>query len=372
VTKPIGVAVIGANPDHGWASSTHIPVLKALPEYELLALSTSRAESASAASARFNVDAFHEHRKLLAVPGVELVVVSVKAPSHRELVLAALDAGKHVYCEWPLGNGIEETIELADAGRRSGQIAVIGLQARMSPVINRVRDLVADGFVGTVLSSSIIATSWVYGGTVDTWNAYQLDGDNNVTMLTIQTGHLLDAVSYCIGEFDTLQATMATVRPRVQVVQTGEVIETDTPDQIALSGILENGAVASMHLRGGLSRGTNLLWEIVGTEGELQVHGPAAHVSSDDAGTPTLFGGRGEEPTLAPLVIPGEYRWASVDVPDGPQFNVAQYYTRLASDIRNGTHLVPTFEHALRRHRLVDTIQRAASTGERQRYARTD
>jgi predicted dehydrogenase len=372
VTKPIGVAVIGANPDHGWAASTHIPVLKALPEYELLALSTSRAESATAASARFDVDAFHEHRKLLAVPGVELVVVSVKAPSHRELVLAALDAGKHVYCEWPLGNGIEETIELADAGRRSGQIAVIGLQARMSPVINRVRDLVADGFVGTVLSSSIIATSWVYGGTVDTWNAYQLDKDNGVTMLTIQTGHLLDAVSYCIGEFDTLQATMATVRPRVQVVQTGEVIETDTPDQIALSGILENGAVASMHLRGGLSRGTNLLWEIVGTEGELQVHGPGAHVSSDDAGTPTLFGGRGQEPTLAPLVIPGEYRWASVDVPDGPQFNVAQYYTRLASDIRNGTHLVPTFEHALRRHRLVDTIQRAATTGERQRYARTD
>lgn len=289
----IGVGIIGANPDHGWASWSHIPALAALPDYDLRAVSTSRAESAAAAAARFNVPAFDNHAALLACPGVDLVVVAVKVPHHRALVLDALEAGKHVYCEWPLGNGLGEALELAEAAERTRARTVVGLQARAAPLINRVRDLVADGYVGKVLSTSVVANSAVHGGSIGRTNVYTLDRKNGANMLTIQIGHLADAMTYCLGELRTLTASWATMRPQVTVLETGQVLPASTPDQIALTGILQSGAVASVHLRGGRSRGTNLLWEINGTEGDLVVTGPSSHLSNDEAGEPTLHGGEG-------------------------------------------------------------------------------
>jgi predicted dehydrogenase len=368
MTDRIGVGIIGANPDHSWASWAHIPALATLPDYELRAVSTSRAESAAAAAARFNVPAFDNHAALLAHPGVELVVVAVKVLHHRALVLEALEAGKHVYCDWPLGNGLDEAIGLAEAAARTKVRTAIGLQARAAPVINRLRDLIADGYVGKVLSTSVVANSAVYGGSIGQTNTYMLDATSGANMLTIQIGHLADAMAYCLGEFRTLTASLATMRPQVTVTETGQVLPTSTPDQIALTGILHSGAVASVHLRGGRSRGTNLLWEINGTKGDLQVTGPSSHISNDEAGEPTLRGGRGSDAALAALPIPDQYRWVPSHTPKGPAFNVAQLYTQLASDIRDGTNLSPTFDIAVRRHRMLGAIQKAAETGTRQGY----
>ena len=65
------------------------------------------------------------------------------------------------------------------------------------------------------------------------------------------------------------------------------------------------------------------------------------------------------------LVVPEEYRWAPPQVP-GPSTNVAQAYARFARDYRGGTHLCPTFEDAVTRHRMLDAIETAAATGQRQ------
>src|SRR6266571_8648638 len=101
--KRIRVGIIGANPDRGWAARAHIPALRSLPDdFEITALSTSRRESAAAASKLFGVPvAFDNHQELVNSGAVDVVAVTVKVPYHRELATAALDAGKAVYCEWP-------------------------------------------------------------------------------------------------------------------------------------------------------------------------------------------------------------------------------------------------------------------------------
>lgn len=140
MTNKIGVGIIGANPNRGWAKSAHIPALSVLPQYEIRAISTSRKEMATAAAKLFNVPlVFDDYRELVAHPDVDLVTIAVKVPYHRELVTAAIAAGKHIYCEWPLGNGLAEAIELADLARRSNVRTVIGLQGRAAPAINRIR-----------------------------------------------------------------------------------------------------------------------------------------------------------------------------------------------------------------------------------------
>jgi hypothetical protein len=90
----------------------------------------------------------------------------------------------------------------------------------------------------------------------------------------------------------------------------------------------------SFHFRGGQSRGTNLLWEINGTEGDLLVTGAGGHVQMLEL---TLQGGQGKDAALAPLAIPNEYRWVPAETPAGFPFNVAQLYVGLASDMQKGT-----------------------------------
>jgi predicted dehydrogenase len=107
------VGVIGANPDRGWASRTHLPAVASSKHVELVAVATTRLESASEAAKRFGArSAYADPRELIADPSVKAVTVAVKVPEHFELVRAALEAGKHVYSEWPLGTTTQEAVEL--------------------------------------------------------------------------------------------------------------------------------------------------------------------------------------------------------------------------------------------------------------------
>src|SRR5207253_1563854 len=122
-------------------------------DFEITALSTTRRESADAAKKLFGVPAaFDNHQELVSSPTVDVVAVTVKVPHHLELASAALVAGKAVYCEWPLGNGLKEAETLAALAKRKGVLAVAGPQARSAPAVAYVRDLIKQGYVGEVRS----------------------------------------------------------------------------------------------------------------------------------------------------------------------------------------------------------------------------
>src|SRR3954447_25633770 len=362
--RKIRVGIIGANPDRGWAAQAHIPALMSLSDdFEITALSTSRRESANAARKRFHVPgAFDNHLELVNSRAVDVVAVTVKVPHHLELATAALDAGKAVYCEWPLGNGLKEAETLAALASQARVLAVAGLQVRSAPAVAYVRDLVAQGYVGEVLSTTLIGSGMGWGPTVEPYNAYLSDKDNGATMLSIALGHAADALCHCLGEVGELSATMTARRTSAEVTGTGESIPMTAEDQVAVSGLLDGGAAFAIHYRGGVSRGTNLLWEINGTEGDLQL--------TSAGGQPQIFelelrGGSGAESSLEMLPVPNQYRWAPTQVP-GPSTNVAQAYARFAHDYREGTHFCPSFEDAVTRHRMLDAIETAAATGRRQ------
>src|SRR2546422_2055666 len=258
MTKRIRVGIIGANPDRGWAAQAHIPALKSLPDdLEFTALSTSRRESADAASKRFGVPlAFDNHQELVNNDAVDVVAVTVKVPYHLELATAALDAGKAVYCEWPLGNGLIEAETLAALAKKKGVLAVAGLQARSAPSVAYVRDLIKQGYVGEVLSTTLIGSGMGWGPTVEPFNAYLNDKKNGATMLSIPFGHTVDALCHCLGEVRELTATMTVRRKSFTIDGTGERKPMATEDQVCVTGLLDGGAALSIHYRGGLSRGT--------------------------------------------------------------------------------------------------------------------
>jgi predicted dehydrogenase len=171
----LGVGIIGVSPVRGWAATAHIPALRALRNYEIRGLSTHSPESARAAGEVFGVSAvFSDHEQLVAQPDIDVVAVTVRAPLHRELVSAALAAGKAVYCEWPLGRDLDEARAMAALAAEREVRTVIGLQARQAPAIEFVQELMSDGYVGEVLSTTMVGLS-VLGDVLVQPNAYMLE-----------------------------------------------------------------------------------------------------------------------------------------------------------------------------------------------------
>jgi len=363
-TKRIRVGIIGANPDRGWAAQAHIPALKSLSDdFEITALSTTRRESAEVASKLFGVPiAFDNHKDLVNSALVDVVAVTVKVPYHLELATAALGAGKAVYCEWPLGNGLKEAETLAALAKKEGVLAVAGLQARSAPSVAYVHDLIKQGYVGEVLSTTLIGSGMGWGPTVEPYNAYLNEKKNGATMLSIALGHAADALCHCLGEVRELSATMTVRRKSFTIAGTGESKPMTADDQVLVSGLLDGGAALSIHYRGGVSRGTNLLWEINGTEGDLQLTAAGGQAQIFEM---TVRGGKGGQSSLEVLPVPVQYRWSPPQGP-GPSTNVAQAYARFARDYREGTHFCPTFDDAVTRHRMLNAIETAAATGQRQ------
>src|SRR5260370_35467152 len=273
----LGVGIIGVSPTRGWAATAHIPALRALPNYQIRALSAQSAESARAAGEAFGVSAvFSDHEQLVTRPDIDVVAVTVKVPHHRELVSAALAAGKAVYCEWPLGRDLGDARAMAALAAEQGVRTVAGLQARHAPAIEFVQELLADGYVGEVLSTTMVGLS-VPGDVVGQPNAYMLDKANGATVLTIAVGHSLDTLSYVLGEFADLSALSDLRRPLISIEETGEQIVKTAADQIAVIGTLTTGATASVHVREAVAGGTGFLWEINGTDGTLRITADAAY-----------------------------------------------------------------------------------------------
>src|SRR5256884_2719768 len=267
----LGVGIIGVSPSRGWAATAHIPALRALPSYEIRALSGHSMESARAAGKVFGVGAvFSDHKQLVSQPDIDVVAVTVKVPHHRELVSAALAAGKGVYCGWPLGRDLDEARAMAALAAKQGVRTIVGLQARQAPAIEFVQQLLADGYVGEVLSTTLVGLS-VPGDVVGQPNAYMLDKANGANLLTISVGHSLDILTHVLGEFVDLSAVSDLRRPRITIEETGQQIVKTAADQIVVIGTLTSGATASIHVREAVAGGTGFLWEINGTDGTLRI-----------------------------------------------------------------------------------------------------
>ena len=122
MANTIGVGIIGASAEGGWAKESHVPAVRAVGGLDwLVAVATTSESSADAAAKAFGArKGYGDASAMFRDPAVELVAIAVKVPAHRELVLGALAVGKNVLCEWPLGRDTAESEELAAAAKHAG------------------------------------------------------------------------------------------------------------------------------------------------------------------------------------------------------------------------------------------------------------
>lgn len=354
---PIRVGIIGAHPDKGWATTAHIPALQRLPQYRITALSHHELSTAQAAARQFNVPhAFASAAELVVHPEVDLVVVAVKVPRHAELVGQAVAAGKAVFSEWPLGTSLAQAETMRDLARAAGVATSIGLQTRAAPAFVHARQLLKDGYMGKVLSATMIGSGIIWGEAMNEAYAYTLDPAIGAAMLNVPFAHSIDGLLHVLGAgFDTVSGLLGNARKTTRIIETGAELPLTVADQILLAGQLSNGVALSAHFRGGLSRATNFHVEINGTEGDLLITSPVGYVGF---GGMRLQGARGAE-TLHDIEIPAIH---TAHGAQGPAQLVASAYVQLADDIVNGTRTGPDFDDAVNLHRLIDAVVRNTGT----------
>jgi predicted dehydrogenase len=362
MSTKLRVGLIGANVTRGWSPRAHLPALLALPDIELAAVCTAHEDTARESAAKFGAPmAFHSHQEMLKRADIDVIGVSVRVPLHYELTMAALEAGKHVYTEWPLGANLQEAEKMADLALRKGVRTMVGLQGRCSPVYLTLKELIEEGYAGEVLAVNMVSFgSGVLERTSDrTW---QRDNRLGATTLTIAFGHIIDALCMCLGEFAEVTAVVRTRVAQWQESDTGRTVDVTAPDNILVSGSLKNGALVSAHAASIPWHGSGYRLEVYGRKGTLAVETlEHPHLRST-----RLLGGKEGDSELKELPVPERHTWVPDTVPQGPPFNVAQMWSRFGEGIRNDKPVSPDFDAAVTRHRLLDAIQRASETGQSQ------
>jgi len=360
MTDKIRVGIVGATVTQGgsgWGQNAHVPALKALPGYELKAVCTAHAETAKASAATFGAErAFHQFGEMAAHPEVDLIVVCVRVPGHRELVMAGLNAGKAVLCEWPLGRTLAEAEEMAGLARRRSLPTIVGLQARSDPAILYARDLVQHGYIGEALTANLnmAAQAVLQRGPGRIWQGVRANGAHT---LTIAGGHAIDALCAILGEFAEVSARVST---RISEWRTpeGKAVPVDAPDSINMAGRLVGGTEVSVSVAAVPSNAGGSRIEIYGREGALIVRADG----SFNIGPSQVYAGQGQQP-MAVMPIPSKYRIAPEAVASGPPANVAQAYARAADALRGAGSFDVDFELAVQRHKLIDAVERSSATG---------
>ena len=367
-TNPLRVGLIGAG--GRWGPRAHVPALKGVSEAELYAVCTAHAETAQAAADKFGVEcAYGSDKTLNANPQVEAVAVAVRVPAHYALSKNAIEAGKHVFCEWPLGANTKEAEELAALARQKNVRTMVGLQRRGSPAYLYMHELIQQGYVGQVLAVNLtLMNSGVLTRPSDrTW---QRDVTLGANTLTITFAHVFDAMCMVVGELTEVSAMVSTQVLQWFETDTKKYVDVTSPDNIVVQGRLENGAVVNAYCGVHPYHGSGHRFEIYGREGTLWMIGGG---EGGEERRRKLMGGHKDDKALQELPVPDRFTWVPEAVRnDGPAYDVGQMWVKFAEGIRGGSNddpNLPDFDHAVRRHRTLDAIVRASQTGQRQKVA---
>ncbi|KAI9775336.1 MAG: hypothetical protein M1835_005858 [Candelina submexicana] len=292
--SPIRVGIIGLSTSAktSWASSAHLPYLKDCKgKYIITALCNTSVTSAKTAIDSYGLPsttkAFGDAKDLAADPDVDLVVCCTRVDTHYETIKPAIEQGKAVFVEWPLGSNLKQAQELNELTRQKNVESMVGLQGRLSPIVLKVKSLVEDGRIGKVLSTNVVAD----GGTASRDSLkeglkYFTQKEVGGNIVTIGFGHMIDNITHVLGKFSSFHTQLGIQRPKVDILSpSNTVLETVTnnvPDHILLHGVLTSGALASVHFRRGQAfrNSPGFIWRIHGSLGEIKVtaSGPAVSV----------------------------------------------------------------------------------------------
>ncbi len=372
----IGYGFMGATHSVGWRQA---PRVFRLPDRVEMAVVVGRNGDAVAAAAdQWGwAEWATDWRDVVARDDIDVVDIVTPGESHAEIAIAALRAGKHVLCEKPLANTLGEAEAMAGAAARArerGVVAMVGFTYRRVPAVTFMRDLIAEGRIGTVQQ---VRAAYRQDWLVDpqTPLAWRLQkehagsgaigdiGAHIVDMTQFVTGQSVDSVS---GTLETIVKQRPIMGERVGLTGTAtDELGDVTVDDLALfSGRLRDGALASFEAtRFATGRKNALTLEVSGDRGalafdlerlnELQFYDRTAR--GDLQGFTRILVTEPEHPYVA--------AWWPAGHMLGYEHGFSHQVVDLVTAIADGTEPHPTFAEGLAVQRVLDAVEHSAANG---------
>jgi predicted dehydrogenase len=376
--RQVGIGVIGM----GWMGRVHASsyrrVLEHFPDLGVrarLVLAADVSEQRRAHAERVGFEATTaDWRAVIDDPRVEIVNVTLPNVMHREVAVAALEAGKHLWVEKPVGRGVEDTAAVAEAARRAGVVTGVGFCYRFAPAVQHARALIAAGEIGDVTHYRGVFLA-DYANRPDAAASWRFDrAAAGSGALGDLMAHVVDMTHHLVGPIERLSgrtATMIRQRPRASGegthfsrVGSDDLVEVDNEDWAAALFELESGTVGSLEAsRVIVGPRVQMRFEVHGTRGALtweleRMNELERFQLSDDGmdeGYTTILAGA-QHPDFAAFQ-PG------AGVPMGyDDLRVLEARTFLAS-VRDGVQGEPGVEEMLTCARVLEAIERSAESG---------
>ncbi|MEU5343552.1 Gfo/Idh/MocA family oxidoreductase [Streptomyces sp. NPDC020766] len=279
----VGYAFMGAAHSQGWRTVGRV---FDLPRRPVLAAVCGRdAEAVRAAADRLGWAAAEtDWRALISREDVDVVDICTPGDSHAEIAVAALAAGKHVLCEKPLANTVEEAEAMAEAAQAAaerGQVAMVGFNYRRVPATSLARKMVAEGRLGTLRH---VRVTYLQDWLVDrefplTWRLRKETAGSGA--LGDLGAHIVDLAQYLAGEpvvgVSALTETFVRERPLLSGSSSGlsaagggQLGAVTVDDAALFTGRFASGALASFEAtRFATGRKNSLRIELNGENGSL-------------------------------------------------------------------------------------------------------
>jgi predicted dehydrogenase len=278
----IGYGFMGAAHSVGWRQAPRVFDLPA--GVEMTVLVGRHADAVAAAAEKWGwAESATDWREVIARDDIDIVDIVTPGDSHAEIAIAALEAGKHVLCEKPLANTVEEAermLSAAEQAHRRGQRAVVGFTYRRVPAVTFLRDLIAQGVVGTVQQvRAAYRQDWLVDPQMPL--AWRLQKEHAGSGALGDIGaHIIDMVQFVTGQSVTsVSGTVETIVKRRPLLGSGSGLsgtagegfgEVTVDDVAIFTGRLEDGALASFEAtRFATGRKNALTVEISGDKGAL-------------------------------------------------------------------------------------------------------
>ncbi|MCB0067322.1 MAG: Gfo/Idh/MocA family oxidoreductase, partial [Caldilineaceae bacterium] len=212
-----------------------------------------------------------DYEALVARPDIQLIDVSTPGDTHKDVVLAALKAGKHVICEKPLANNLAEAREMLEAAKAAGTVAVVNYNYRRVPAVQWARKLIEDGVIGEVRHwRAVYLQEWImpHYGTPMIW---RLDKDVAGSGALGDLGaHIIDLAHYLVGGIKTV-AGLTTTFIKERATDDGGTGVVDVDDAFAAAVEFENGATGTFEAtRFAAGRKNYNCFEINGEKGSVR------------------------------------------------------------------------------------------------------
>ena len=355
MSNRLRVGVVGANGENDrWGAKAHVPAIAALEELELVAVATSHEDSARKAQERSGARlAFSNYHDLVKSADIDLVTVSVKISMHHPIVLDALKAKKHVFCEWPLALDSTQGIEMLNSAENSGLKHAVATQSRFSPGLLFMKQLVDDGEIGDPLFFSL-AHHLNSLMTMPSHRWWLLQSEQGGGVILIATGHALDIARWILGDVTAVCGRADTFTKEIQFTDTKEIRPVLALDTACFGVQMSNGIMGTASTSISARGGGGFRFEIQGTKGRLvaETNGMVQY-STARVWKST---GLGE---IQELEVPDSLTGVKGLDSDSAEFHIAQELRAFTASIRNGQAFTPGFEEGVSLHKIIEALKRA-------------